>query len=108
MIDTFYHKQEKQIAELLDSNNIDYTYHQGVLVYSRNGPAITVPSFFLPSYYSELIIDYVPADILDSVKNRTNLYKENNLDAIIITREYFQNDNWQQDLYKHISGYRLY
>jgi len=89
----YLHDQEKDIADLLQQHNLEFNYHQPTYLYDLNGrPAIASPSFTI-RYFGDLIVDYLPLRHDADQDYKEQLYANNGLDAIVMTRSYTENQN---------------
>ena len=100
----FLHEQEEDIADLLRQYDMKFVYHQPTYLYdSESRPAIASPSFTI-KYFGDLIVDYLPLRCDSDKDYKEKMYKNNGLDAIVITRADTENRNWRDELYNNIKS----
>ena len=100
----YLHPQEKEIADLLQQHDLKFVYHQPTYMYDLDSrPAIASPSFTV-RYFRDLIVDYLPLRNTIDKDYKEQMYANNGLDAIVMTRAYTENQNWPDQLYKDIQS----
>ena len=101
----YVHNHEKDIAELLRDHNLKFIYRQPTYLYNLDSrPCLASPSFTIDSL-KDLIVDYSPLNSSFDRNYKKNIYEQNDLDAIVINRAYFEKEKWDQNLYHNIMGY---
>jgi hypothetical protein len=90
----FKSKGEEQIARFLSRYRIGYQYEHPVSVYDRGQLRIWYPDFRLPDY--EIIIEYFGVngdpDYDRGTQRRREVYRQNGIDGLYLTRASFQGD----------------
>ena len=100
--DRYIHSYEREIAELLDKHDLSFIYRQPTYMYDLDyRPCIASPSFTIGTL-KDLIVDYSPLYNSFDQDYKKKMYEQNDLDAIVINRAYFEKDKWEQKLYQDI------
>ena len=105
-------KEESSIAKMLDSYGIPFLYKQPTLVIENGKRMIEYADFFLPTY-NGLAIDYIIESNSAIFRRKKNVYQDNQIPAVLISRKYMQRSDWQkklfnrlQNIYRNRSAYR--
>jgi len=105
-------KEESSIAKMLDSYGIPFFYKQPTLVIENGKRMIEYADFFLPTY-NGLAIDYIIESNSAIFRRKKNVYQDNQIPAVLISRKYMQRSDWQnklfnrlQNIYRNRSVYR--
>jgi hypothetical protein len=93
--------EELKIGRLLDQYGIPFFYKQATIVYDRGKNRISKPSFTLLSY-GGAVIDYVAAAHEQQVLRKEQLYRYNQIPAIVIGPPDLDKPNWDKDLYEKL------
>jgi len=101
----FESKEKAAIAEMLNSYGIPFFYKQPTLVNDNGQKTIEYVDFFLPTY-NGLAIDYVVDTKSKIYLRKEQIYTQNQMQAVLLTRRDFYDKSWQSTLYKKIE--RLY
>jgi hypothetical protein len=100
--DRYIHSYERDIAKLLDKHDLSFIYRQPTYMYDLDyRPCIASPSFTI-STLKDLIVDYSPLYNSFDQDYKKTMYEQNDLDAIVMNRAYFEKDKWEQNLYHDI------
>ena len=91
-------KQELEIGRLLDQYGIPFFYKQPMILYNGGRNEIYKPSFTLMSY-GGLVIDYVPNSDGKELFKREQLYRYNQIPAILIGPRSLSEPHWDRTLY---------
>jgi len=97
----FESKEKAAIAEMLDSYGIPFFYKQPTLVHDNGQKTIEYVDFFLPTY-NGLAIDYVVDTKSKIYLHKEQIYTQNQMQAVLLTRRDFYDKSWQSTLYKKI------
>lgn len=99
-------KEEKSIADALKSYDIPFNYKQPTLVIENGKRMIEYADFFLPSY-NGLSIDYIVESNSATYRRKKNIYQDNQIPAVLVSRGDIARPNFASALYKAIeSAYR--
>ena len=105
-------KEEASIAKMLKSYNIPFLYKQPTLVIENGKRMIEYADFFLPTY-NGLAIDYIIESNSAIYRRKKNIYQDNQMPAVLISRKDLHRPNWQkklhdtlQNTYRNRSAYR--
>ena len=105
-------KEEAAIAKMLDIYGIPFLYKQPTLVVENGKRCIEYADFFLPTY-NGLAIDYIIESNSAIYRRKKNVYQDNQIPAVQVTRRDMQSSNWQrklhntlQNIYRSHSAYR--
>jgi len=90
--------EELKIGRLLDQYGIPFFYKQPTIVYDQGKNRIAKPSFTLLSY-GGAVIDYVAASEQHHVLQKQQLYRYNQIPAVVIGPPDLDKPNWDKDLY---------
>ena len=97
----FESKEKAAIAEMLESYGIPFFYKQPTLVNDNGQKTIEYVDFFLPTY-NGLAIDYVADTKSKIYLRKEQIYTQNQMQAVLLTRSDFYDKSWQSTLYKKI------
>lgn len=98
--------EELKIGRLLDQYGIPFFYKQPMVVYNQGKNEIWKPTFTLLSY-GGLVIDYIPGiekEKRAQALQRKQIYKYNQIPAIVMGQKDLTNRNWQQQLYNTLAN----
>jgi len=105
-------KEESSIAKMLDSYGIPFLYKQPTLVIENGKRMIEYTDFFLPTY-NGLAIDYIIESNSAIYRRKKNIYQDNQIPAVLMTRKDVRGADWQkklhsklQNIYRNRSVYR--
>jgi hypothetical protein len=94
-------KEELKIGRLLDQYGIPFFYKQATIVYDEGRNRISKPSFTLLSY-DGAVIDYIAAAEEQQVLRREQLYRYNQIPAIVLGPPDLDKPNWDKALYEKL------
>jgi hypothetical protein len=97
-------KEELTIGRMLDKYGIPFFYKQATIIYDQGQNEIRKPSFTLYPY-GGLVIDYVPGSEQgqkDELLRREQIYRYNQIPAVLLGPKDLMEPNWQDVLYKKI------
>ena len=97
----FESKEKAAIADMLQSYGIPFFYKQPTLVNENGQKTIEYVDFFLPTY-NGLAIDYVVDTKSKIYLHKEQIYTQNQMQAILVTRRDFYDKSWQSRLYKKL------
>jgi len=101
----FESKEKAAIAEMLNSYGIPFFYKQPTLINDNGQKTIEYVDFFLPTY-NGLAIDYVVDTKSKIYLRKEQIYTQNQMQAVLLTRSDFYDKSWQSTLYRKLE--RLY
>ena len=96
-------KEEAAIAKMLESYNIPFLYKQPTLVVENGKRCIEYADFFLPTY-NGLAIDYIIESNSAIYRRKRNIYQDNQIPAVLITRKDLNQNSWQKNLYRRLES----
>ena len=96
-------KEEASIAKMLDSYGIPFFYKQPTLVIENGKRMIEYADFFLPTY-NGLAIDYIIESNSAIFRRKKNVYQDNQIPAVLISRKYMQRPDWQKKLFNRLQN----
>ncbi len=94
-------KEHAAIAEMLRSYGIPFFYKQPTLVMEDGQRTIEYIDFFLPTY-NGLAVDYVVNQKSKIYLHKQEVYKSNQISAVLLSRRDLYDKNWQGRLYKKL------
>lgn len=94
-------RQKEIIAEALESYGIPYLYNQPALVFEDGKRSVEYTDFFLPANKG-LSIDYIAGRQGTEYKRKTELYKDNQIPAVLVTETDLDDPDFGENLYKTI------
>lgn len=97
----FESKEKAAIADMLKSYGIPFFYKQPTLVNENGQKTIEYVDFFLPTY-NGLALDYVVDTKSKIYLHKEQIYTQNQMQAVIVTRRDFYDKSWQSRLYKKL------
>ena len=105
-------KEEAAIARMLNDYGIPFLYKQPTLVIENGKRMIEYADFFLPTF-NGLAIDYIIESNSAIYRRKKNVYQDNQIPAVQVTRRDMQSSGWQkklfnslQNIYRNRSAYR--
>ena len=101
----FESKEKAAIADMLNSYGIPFFYKQPTLINDNGQKTIEYVDFFLPTY-NGLALDYVVDTKSKIYLHKEQIYTQNQMKAILVTRKDLYKRDWQSTLYKKLE--RLY
>ena len=93
--------EELKIGRLLDQYGIPFFYRQPMIVYDQGKNRIEKPSFTLLSY-GGAVIDYIAAAQELQILQKQQLYRYNQIPAIVVGPPDLDKPNWDRDLYEKL------
>ncbi len=96
-------KEEVSIAKMLESYGIPFFYKQPTLVIENGKRCITYADFFLPTY-NGVAIDYIIESNSAIFRRKKNVYQDNQIPAVLISRKYMQRSDWQKKLFNRLQN----
>ena len=96
-------KEEAAIAEMLDSYGIPFFYKQPTLVIENGKRCIEYADFFLPTY-NGLAIDYIIESNSAIYRRKKNIYQDNQIPAVLMSRKGLHKPDWQKRLYNTLEN----
>jgi hypothetical protein len=97
----FESKEKAAIADMLQSYGIPFFYKQPTLVNEDGQKTIEYVDFFLPTY-NGLAVDYVVDTKSKIYLHKEQIYTQNQMQAVLVTRRDFYDKSWQSRLYKKL------
>ena len=99
-----YQSQEhKTIADTLSSYGIPFFYKQPMLVIQNGQRMIEYSDFFLPTYKG-LAIDYIVESNSGVFRRKKNVYQDNQIPAVLISKKDLRRQGWQKQLYHKLES----
>lgn len=92
---------EQRIAKVLDQYGIPFLYRQPVIVYDQDQYQVHHPTFTLPSYGGTLI-DYLPEPLQQDGPRLKEVYRYNEIPALVLGPQDLMHDNWEAKLYQNL------
>ena len=96
-------KEEAAIAGMLKNYGIPFSYKQPTLVIENGKRCIEYADFFLPTY-NGLAIDYIIESNSAIYRRKKNVYQDNQIPAVLITRKDMNRNGWQKNLYRRLES----
>ena len=96
-------KEEASIAKMLDSYGIPFLYKQPTLVVENGKRMIEYADFFLPTY-NGLAIDYIIESNSAIYRRKKNIYQDNQIPAVVMSRKNMQGPDWQKKLFNRLQN----
>ena len=93
--------EELKIGRLLDQYGIPFFYKQPTIVYDQGTNRISKPSFTL-LIYGGAVIDYIAATEKQQVLRKEQLYRYNQIPAVVLGPPDLDKPNWGKDLYEKL------
>jgi len=90
---------------MLNSYGIPFFYKQPMLINESGQKTIEYADFFLPTY-NGLALDYVVDAKSKTYLHKEQVYTQNQMQAVLVTRRDLYQRDWQSTLYKKLE--RLY
>jgi hypothetical protein len=94
-------EEELKIGRLLDQYGIPFFYKQPMIVYDQGKNRISKPSFTLLSY-DGAVIDYVAAVDKQRLLRREQIYRYNQIPAVVLGPPDLDKPNWDKNLYERL------
>ena len=94
-------KEELKIGRLVDQYGIPFFYKQPTIVYDQGKNRMSKPSFTLLSY-GGAVIDYVAAADKQQLLRKEQLYRYNQIPAVVLGPPDLDKPNWDKDLYEKL------
>jgi hypothetical protein len=101
----FESREKAAIAQMLESYGIPFFYKQPMLINESGQKTIEYADFFLPTY-NGLALDYVVDAKSKIYLHKEQVYTQNQMQAVLVTRRDLYKKDWQSTLYKKLE--RLY
>ena len=96
-------KKEASIAKMLNDYGIPFLYKQPTLVIENGKRMIEYADFFLPTY-NGLAIDYIIESNSAIFRRKKNVYQDNQIPAVVMSRKDMSKPNWQKGLYNRLQS----
>jgi len=96
-------KEEASIAQMLNTYGVPFLYKQPTLVIENGKRCITYADFFLPTY-NGLSIDYIIESNSAIFRRKKNVYQDNQIPLILVSRKYIQRPDWQKKLFNRMQN----
>jgi len=96
-------KEEASIAGMLNDYGIPFLYKQPTLVIENGKRMIEYADFFLPTY-NGLAIDYIIESNSAIFRRKKNVYQDNQIPAVLMSRKDLHKPNWQKGLYNTLEN----
>ena len=96
-------KEESSIAKMLKTYGIPFLYKHPTLVIENGKKMIEYADFFLPTY-NGLAIDYIIESNSAIFRRKKNVYQDNQIPAVLISRKYMQRPDWQKKLFNRLQN----
>jgi len=96
-------KEESSIAKMLGTYGIPFFYKQPTLVIENGKRCIEYADFFLPTY-NGLSIDYIIESNSAIYRRKKNIYQDNQIPAVLITRRDLRRPDWQKKLHNTLQN----
>ena len=96
--DRYKLKEVADIADLLDRYGIPFFHNEPLLVIENGKRAISYTDFFLPTY-NGLAIDYIIESQSGIYRRKKNVYQDNQIPAVLLSRRDISRPDWQKKLY---------
>ena len=93
--------EDLRIGRLLDRYGIPFFYKQPMIVYDQSRNQISKPPFTLVSY-GGAVIDYLPAIEEQQILQREQLYRYNQIPAVVLGPKDLDKPNWDDQLYEKL------
>ena len=94
-------EQDRRIGRLLDRYGLPFFYKQPTIVYDQGRNQIMKPSFMLLSY-GGVVIDYVAEKDDDQRIHKEQLYRYNQIPAVVVGPPDLDKPNWDTKLYEKL------
>ena len=94
-------REDKTIADALDSYGISFFYKQPTLVIENGKRMIEYADFFLPSY-NGLAIDYIVESNSGVYRRKKNVYQDNQIPAVLVSRKDLMRSDFANRLFNAI------
>jgi len=94
-------EQERRIGRLLDRYGLPFFYKQPIVIYDQGKNQIMKPSFTLLSY-GGVVIDYVTGKGDDRRIHKEQLYRYNQIPAVVLGPPDLDKPNWDTKLYEKL------
>ena len=97
-------KDELKIGRMLDQYGIPFFYRQATIIYDQGQNEVWKPLFTVYPY-GGLVIDYVPGseqDRNDELLRRQQVYRYNQIPAVLLGPKDLTESNWEELLYGKI------
>ena len=96
-------KEEAAIARMLNDYGIPFLYKQPTLVIENGKRCIEYADFFLPTY-NGLAIDYIIESNSATYRRKKNVYQDNQIPAVLISRKDLHKSDWQKKLHNTLEN----
>jgi hypothetical protein len=96
-------REELKIGRLLDQYGIPFFYKQATIVYDQGQNRIAKPSFTLLGH-GGAVIDYVAAAEQQQLLQREQLYRYNQIPAVVVGPPDLDKSNWDANLYRKLQS----
>jgi len=93
--------EELKIGRLLDQYGIPFFYKQATIVYDQGKNRIAKPSFTLTNY-GGAVIDYIASGDKQQVLRSEQLYRYNQIPAVVLGPPDLDKPNWDAKLYEKL------
>ena len=96
-------KEHKTIADALTQYGVPFTYQQPTLVIENGKRFLEYADFFLPSYRG-LAIDYIIESNSAVYRRKKNVYQDNQIPAVLVSRRDIARTNFSSRLYQALES----
>ena len=96
-------REHKTIADALNQYGIPFFYKQPTLVVENGKKMIEYADFFLPSYRG-LAIDFIIESNSAVYRRKKNVYQDNQVPAILVSRKDIARPDFSSALYKALEN----
>lgn len=89
---------ELKVGRMLDQYGIPFFYKQPTIIYNQGTNEVWKPSFTMFSYGGS-VIDYVPGSEEVQIPTREQLYRYNQIPAVVVGPKDLDKPGWEASLY---------
>ena len=92
---------ELKVGRMLDQYGIPFFYKQPTIIYNEGKNEVWKPSFTMFSY-GGAVIDYVPGSKEVQIPTREQLYRYNQIPAVVMGPKDLERPHWEASLYERL------